>query len=77
LGALLYVLDVVSSIQPSNPAAAQRLLIEAAAAVDALPLSSSEEDSVFRISRGACNNHTDRGGKSSNELITGRPVSAW
>jgi hypothetical protein len=31
----------------------------------------------FGISRRACNNHTDRGGKSSNELITGRPVSAW
>jgi hypothetical protein len=47
LGALLYVLDVVSSIQPSNPAAAQLLLIEAAAAVDstldALPLFSSCE----------------------------------
>jgi hypothetical protein len=26
--------------------------------------------SVFGISRGACNNHTDRGGKLSNELIT-------
>jgi hypothetical protein len=53
LGALLYVLDVVRSMQPSNPAATQLLLIEAAAAVDALPLFSSCEPVCWR-NRGGC-----------------------